>query len=100
MADVARSIYDIIGLSTDTKSNIINICNQTSYSIKDIVNIISKELDIKIIINVDKKRIRKFDRPHQTGSNNKLKKLTGYKPTYKLKDSIKRIIDNTMKGTR
>ena len=67
---------------------------------KDIVKIISKELDIKIIINVDKKRIRKFDRPHQTGSNNKLKKLTGYKSTYKLKDSIKRIIEHSMKGTK
>ena len=98
--DVAKSISKIIELKTSKKSDVINICNQTSYSIKDIVNIISKELNIKIIINVDKKRIRKFDRPHQTGSNNKLKKLTGYKPTYKLKDSIKRIIDNTMKGTR
>ena len=100
VVDVARSIHDIIELKTDTKPNIINICNQTSYSIKDIVKIISKELDIKIIINVDKKRIRKFDRPHQTGSNNKLKKLTGYKSTYKLKDSIKRIIEHSMKGTK
>lgn len=98
--DVAKSISKIIELKTSKKSDTINICNQTSYSIKDIVEIISKNLDTKIIINVDKKRIRKFDRPHQTGSNNKLKKLTGYKPTYTLQDSIKRIIDDIMKGTR
>lgn len=98
--DVAKSISKIIEFKTSKKSDTINICNQTSYSIKDIVEIISKNLDTKIIINVDKKRIRKFDRPHQTGSNNKLKKLTGYKPTYTLQDSIKRIIDDIMKGTR
>ena len=93
VVDVAKSISNIIELKTTKKSDIINICNQSSYSIKDILKIISKELNIKIIINIEKKRIRKFDRPHQTGSNHKLKKLTGYKPTYKLKDSIKRIID-------
>lgn len=97
--DVAKSISKIVELKTNKKSDTINICNQTSYSIKDIVKIISKDLDTKIIINVDKKRIRKFDRPHQTGSNKKLKKLTGYKPTYKFKDSIKRIINHEMKET-
>jgi UDP-glucose 4-epimerase len=92
--DVAKSISKIIKLKLKNQKEIINICNQTSYSIKDILNIISKEYNTKINVGVDSKRIRKVDRPHQTGSNKKLVKLINYKPTFNLQQSLKRIINN------
>ena len=90
--DVAKSLTKIIRLRLSKKSEIINICNQSNYSIKDILKIISYELGTIIKVKIDKKRLRKFDRPHQTGSNKKLIKLVGYKPLYKLKHSIINII--------
>ena len=90
--DVAKSLTQIIKLRLSKKSEIINICNQSNYSIKDILKIISQELRTTIEVKIDKKRLRKFDRPHQTGSNKKLIKLVGYKPAYKLKDSVINII--------
>lgn len=89
--DVANSIVKIIK-STLKKSEVINICNNSNYSIKNIIKIISKVLKIKINVSVDKKRIRKFDRPHQTGSNKKLINYIKYKPIYNLEDSIKNIV--------
>ena len=90
--DVAKSLTQIIKLRLSKKSEIINICNQSNYSIKDILKIISQELRTIIKVKIDKKRLRKFDRPHQTGSNKKLIKLVDYKPIYKLKHSIINII--------
>ncbi len=90
--DVANSLTKIIQLKLTKKSEIINISNQSNYSIKDILKIISQELRTVIEVKIDKKRIRKFDRPHQIGSNKKLINLVGYKPIYKLKQSIINII--------
>lgn len=90
--DVANCFVKLIKLKISKKSEIINICNQSNHSIKDILKIISKELETKIIVQIDKKRIRKFDRPHQTGLNQKLINMIGYKPVYKLKHSIKNIL--------
>jgi|TARA_B100001093_G_C26858971_1_gene1028937 nucleoside-diphosphate-sugar epimerase len=90
--DVANSFVKIIKLEISKKFEIINICNQSNYSIKDILKIISKELKTTIKVKIDKKRIRKFDRPHQTGLNQKLISMVGYKPFYKLKHSIKNIL--------
>lgn len=90
--DVANCFVKLIKLKISKKFEIVNICNQSNHSIKDILKIISKELKTKIIVQIDKKRIRKFDRPHQTGLNQKLINIIGYKPVYKLKHSIKNIL--------
>ena len=90
--DVANSITKIIKLKSYNDSEIINICNNSNYSINDILTIISKVLKTKIKVKVDKKRIRKFDRPHQRGLNKKLINFVGYKPKYELEKSIRNII--------
>ena len=53
--DVANSITKIIKLKLSKKSEIINICNNSNYSVKDIIKIISKIFKTKIRVNVDKK---------------------------------------------
>ena len=78
------------------KIKIINICNNSNYSVKDIIKIISKIFKTKIRVNVDKK-LRKFDRPHQTGSNKKLINIVGYKPKFNLQQSIINIIHEQFK---
>ena len=95
--DVANSITKIIKLKLSKKSEIINICNNSNYSVKDIIKIISKIFKTKIRVNVDKKKLRKFDRPHQTGSNKKLINIVGYKPKFNLQQSIINIIHEQFK---
>jgi UDP-glucose 4-epimerase len=55
--------------------NVVNICNGEEYSVKDIVECIGEVLKLQLNINIDKSKIRKFDRRSQLGSNAKLKKL-------------------------
>ena len=91
--DVANALKQMIRFKLTKKFEIINISNQSNYSIKDILRILSVELKTIIKVIVDERRLRKFDRPHQTGSNKKLINLIKYKPKFNLEKSIKNIIN-------
>lgn len=91
--DVANALKQMIRFKLTKKFEIINISNQSNYSIKDILRILSVELKTIIKVIVDERRLRKFDRPHQTGSNKKLINLNKYKPKFNLEKSIKNIIN-------
>tara|TARA_B100000787_G_scaffold47561_1_gene34140 strand:- start:5685 stop:6011 length:327 start_codon:yes stop_codon:yes gene_type:complete len=90
--DVVNSIVKILRKKISKKTDIINIYNQSNYSISNILKILSNELKTTIQVAVDKKLLRKFDWPYQTDSNKKLLKLIGCKPEYKLNDSINNIL--------
>jgi nucleoside-diphosphate-sugar epimerase len=90
--DVLNSIVKILRKKISKKTDIINIYNQSNYSITNFLKILSNKLKTTIQVIVDKKLLRKFDWPYQTGFNKKLLKLIGYKPEYKLNDSINNIL--------
>ena len=70
--DVVNSIVKILRKKISKKTDIINIYNQSNYSICNILKTISNKLKITIQVTVDKKPLRNFDCPYQTGSNKKL----------------------------
>ena len=95
--DTASCLNLMINRKITTNFEIFNICNQVSYSVKDIVKNIEKVLKKKIIIKIDPKKKRKIDRPNQTGSNKKIKKFLNYKIKHNLNSSIKNILENHKK---
>ena len=73
--------------------DIFNICNKSSLSVREIVNVIGKILKTKLIIKIDPKKRRKIDRPSQTGSNKKIIKFFKYKSKFNLESSIENIVN-------
>ena len=95
--DTAKYLSLMIEKKSISKIEILNVCSQVDYSVRDIVKAISKVLKNKIDIKIDANKIRKIDRLSQIGSNKKIKTLLNYKPRYKLEDSIKNILKNFIK---
>lgn len=95
--DTAKCLELIISKNIRSNFEIFNICNQVSFSVKDIVKNIGIITKNKIEIEIDSKKIRKIDRPNQTGSNLKIKNILKFKSKFSLKDSILNIIKNNKK---
>lgn len=95
--DTAKYLSLMIEKKSIPKIEILNVCNQMDYSVRDIVKAIGKVLKNKINIKIDNKKIRKIDRTSQIGSNKKIKTLLNYTPKYKLEDSIENILKNFRK---
>ena len=71
---------------------IVNIGSGTKTSLKGLVRTVGEVLGEKISIKVDPKRLRKSDRPVLHTNIAKLKRLTGWKPTVTLKDSVHELL--------
>jgi len=73
----------------------INIATQQEYSIGEVVQIIAQELKVKPRIITDENRIRPQDSEvlRLMGSQEKLKRLTGWTPSYSLKEGLLETID-------
>ena len=72
---------------------IFNICSNKGYSIKDIVDKVSKKLGIEAKIKINKENKRPFDVPILIGSYKKFSKYTNWSPKYTLDDIIDDIIE-------
>jgi GDP-4-dehydro-6-deoxy-D-mannose reductase len=69
--------------------NVYNVCNGSSESIKHILEILIKLSGKEITIQTDKSLIRKNDLLDFYGDNTKLKKVTGWKQTRTIENSLK-----------
>ena len=92
--DTAKCLNLMIHKKFNSNYEILNVCNKVSFSVKDIVKNIGNTLHKEILINVDPKKIRKIDRPNQTGSNIKIRNILKFKSKFNLKNSIRNIIRN------
>ncbi len=88
--DVVSAYYLL--LNKGKKGEIYNVCSGVGISLENIIQIMSKYLDIEVIIKVDPERIRPRDNMLIVGSNRKLKDL-GWNRKYLLEDSLKDITD-------
>lgn len=77
--DVALVLSKLFTLKIRNKIEIFNICTSSEYSVRDIIRKIELLLKTKIVIKIDKSKIRKVDRISQVGSNMKLKKMINIK---------------------
>lgn len=88
--DVVRAYYTLLKSDADS-SEIFNICSGRQTSIQDIIDIFKEITDTNPPLVVDQNLLRPVENAVVVGSNQKLNKLTGWKPTIKLEDSLKDI---------
>ena len=88
--DVVSAYYQL--LKNGKKGDVYNVCSSKGLTLKDIVNISCDILNVNVSINTDEKLIRPSDNKIIIGSNDKIKKLTGWKTQYSLEQSLKDVI--------
>ena len=98
------SAFEKVYKSKKLYGEIVNVGSNSEISVKDLISKISKILKIKLKTSVEKKRIRpkKSEVSRLKCDNKKLKKITNWKPKYKLDDGLKKLInwlkkDNNLK---
>lgn len=89
--DVVRAYYLL--LHNGKQGEIYNICSGKGVHLYEIINLISKLLDINIIPIVDSNLIRPNDNKLIIGDNTKLRTDTSWSPLYSLESSLNDIID-------
>lgn len=71
-----------------------NLGRGIEYSVVEIVDAFSRQLNEKIVIEVDETRVRKVEREHLVADVSKLKSVTGWEPEWSIDDGIRNLIDN------
>lgn len=75
------------------KGEIYNICNGKGTSLTEVIQLISTILNIKVIQKTDQNLVRPNDNRVIIGSNEKLRKDTGWTNRFSLEDSLRDIIN-------
>lgn len=75
------------------KGEVYNVCSGYGISLHNIIQIMSEILDIEFIVCEDKKLKRPKDNPVIIGSNEKLKRETGWENSILLEDSLKEMLN-------
>lgn len=91
---VVRAYYEL--LKNGRSGDIYNICSGTGYSLKNIIDIACKILNITVVIKQDKNLIRPSDNKMVIGSNDKIKKEIGWTNEIPIKKSLADIIESLM----
>jgi len=89
--DIVRAYT--IGIGMCIPGEVYNICSETGFSIKEIVNIYRKLTNIKFDIIKNENIKRPSDVPVLIGNSRKFRKLTGWKPEYDIQTSLQDILD-------
>ena len=88
--DVVCAYYLL--LKDGKKGNLYNVCSGIGLSIKDIIDMMAKQLNIEVDINIDNRLIRPADNKKIIGSNEKIKRELGWQNNIPLERSLKDII--------
>ena len=73
---------------------VYNIGSGRCYSIREVLEILLREADVKIEIKQDKKRMRQSDIPRQISDISKIKNETGWAPRIPLEESLRDVLDH------
>lgn len=77
--DVVRA-YKLIMESDIPPGEVLNICSGSGIRIREVLNMLLKMSNKKIVVKTDPSRLRPSDTPVIIGNNNKIKKLVNWKP--------------------
>ncbi len=88
--DVVEAYYLLF--KKGKKGEIYNICNEKGTSLNEIIQIISTILNVKVIQKTDPNLVRPNDNKIIIGSNQKIKKDTGWVNKYSLEQSLADIV--------
>ncbi len=89
--DVVDAYYKI--LKNSKTREVYNVCSGNGYKLRDIIDIVSKYLNITPKIIVEKKLLRANEIISVIGDNTKLKTMLDWKPKYNLKITLKDMIE-------
>lgn len=89
--DVVRA-YRLI-LENGKCGEVYNVGSGKAISIRSILDILMKICNVSIEVNIDKEKLRKIDTPKIECNNSKLISQTGWKPNFKIEDSLKDIME-------
>ncbi|MDR1485063.1 MAG: GDP-mannose 4,6-dehydratase [Planctomycetaceae bacterium] len=89
--DVVRGYYLL--LKRGRRREIYNVCSGTAVSLRAIIDMASGILDIPVSIVTDPQRVRPDDIKIVVGSNEKIRKDTGWQPEIKLEQTLRDMID-------
>lgn len=88
-----RDIVRAYRLAIDLPSGVYNICSENSVSMQELMDLLIKNAKVEIKTEVDESLFRPGDFSFKKPSCEKLKKLTGWKTTYSLEDTMKAVLD-------
>jgi GDP-4-dehydro-6-deoxy-D-mannose reductase len=88
--DVVRAYYLL--LNEGKKGHVYNVCSGIGMSLRDIISIMAKQLNIEVNINIDNRLIRPADNRIIVGSNEKIKRELGWEHVISIEQSLKDII--------
>jgi UDP-glucose 4-epimerase len=91
--DMASGVKHLLKLE-NVGYDVFNLGRGIEYSVTEIVEAFERQLNEKIIIEVDPARVRKVEREHLVADVSKLKSLTGWNPKWGIDEGIKNLIDN------
>lgn len=93
--DMANAVKALLALDK-SGYDIFNLGRGIEYSVVEIVEAFSRQLNEKVKINVDQSRVRKVERQHLLADVTKLKSI-GWKPVWGIDEGIKDLINNWKK---
>jgi UDP-glucose 4-epimerase len=93
--DMAAAILKLIKHS-DSGYDTFNLGRGIEYSVVEIVESFERQLNEKIIIEIDPAKVRKVEREHLLADVTKLKSI-GWEPVWGLDDGIKNLVENWRK---
>lgn len=93
--DVVAAYYKILKLGK--AGELYNVCSGEGYELNTVIDILSKIANIEIVKEINPDLIRTNDIPKVIGSNKKLIYDTGWKPIYKIEDSLYDIFEYWVK---
>ncbi|MDR1812710.1 MAG: GDP-mannose 4,6-dehydratase [Candidatus Fibromonas sp.] len=93
--DVRDVVSAYFALLKDGKTGeLYNVCSGKGDSLKDIVELLAKIFDVRVITETDPKRVRPVDNKIIIGSFEKIREHTGWEPKFKLEESLKAVIES------
>jgi GDP-4-dehydro-6-deoxy-D-mannose reductase len=91
--DVRDVVNAYLALFENGKSGeLYNVCSGKGYSLKDVLDLFAKILNVQITTETDPKKVRPHDNRIIIGSFEKINLHTGWKPKFSLEDSLNTII--------
>ncbi|USH03270.1 GDP-mannose 4,6-dehydratase [Grimontia kaedaensis] len=99
--DVSRDFSDVRDianayvalLESDANSEIVNLCSGSVYSLKEMISNIGKLAGYEIKIKVNPAFVRNNEIKVLGGDNTKLTKLTGFRPSYSIEQTLKDMLN-------
>jgi GDP-4-dehydro-6-deoxy-D-mannose reductase len=88
--DVVKAYHLLLGKGIS--GEIYNVCSGTGRTLREIVDMFSNLLNVKVVIEIDKERIRPGDNKIIIGDNSKIKEQTSWQPEIPFIDSLREII--------